>query len=404
MSGCRICGGPVHEFACFGPQPLSDAFVAPGDVGAEYFFRLAVGRCARCRMVQLTEPVPREKMFRHDYPYRSSQSARMRRHFDRTCRALLRDLPGTDPFVVEIGCNDGGLLTAVHAAGVRCLGVDPSVQAAGAAAVRGLRVVTEFFGEETAARVRAAEGPADLIYSANTISHIDDLASVFAGVDRLLAPAGRFVFEDPYLGDVLARSAFDQVIDEHFYFFAVGSVRDAVRRFGFELVDVEALPVHGGEMRFTVARPGRRRPSAAVGAALAREDALGLAEPASLRRLAAGAERVRAELPALLRRLRAEGRVVAGYGATAKSATVTNYCGIGPDLVAFVCDSTPGKQGLLTPGTHIPVRPPEAFADPYPDYAVLFAWNHAEEIMAKERGFRESGGRWIRYVPDVHVV
>ncbi|QFG22929.1 class I SAM-dependent methyltransferase [Actinomadura sp. WMMB 499] len=404
MSGCRVCGGPVHEFADFGRQPLSDAFVDPGGTGDEFLFRLAVGRCARCRMVQLTEPVPRERMFRYDYPYRSSQSARMRRHFDRTARTLLAGLPARDPFVVEIGCNDGGLMPAVDAAGVRSLGVDPSVLAAKAAADRGLRVRTEFFDAGTAAAVRAAEGPADLIYSANTISHIDDLASVFAGVDRLLAPAGRFVFEDPYLGDVLSQSAFDQVIDEHFYLFAVGPVRDAARRFGFDLVDVEPLPVHGGEMRFTVARPGRYRPTPAVGAALAREDATGLTGAPALRGLAAGAERVRAELPALLRRLRAGGRVVAGYGATAKSATVTNYCGIGPELVAFVCDSTPGKQGLLTPGSRIPVRPPEAFADPYPDYAVLFAWNHAEEIMAKERGFRAAGGRWIRYVPDVRVV
>ena len=124
---------------------------------------------------------------------------------------------------------------------------------------------------------------------------------------------------------------------------------------------------------------------------------------AALRRFAAAVARTRSELVALLRSLREEGRTVAAYGATAKSATVTNYCGLGPELISYVCDTTPAKQGRLTPGAHIPVRPPEAFADSYPDYAVLFAWNHAEEIMAKETGFRAAGGRWIHYVPTVRV-
>ncbi|RFU39006.1 class I SAM-dependent methyltransferase [Actinomadura logoneensis] len=405
MTRCRICLGPVREFVDLGRQPRSDAFLPPGEADAhpeaEFFFRLAAGACADCGMAQLTEPVPAEAMFHRDYPYRTSQSARMSEHFARTARRLaaeVRDRP--DPFVVEVGCNDGGILPTLARAGVRHLGVDPSGRAAAEAAGRGARVLTAFFGPESAAEVRAAEGPADLVYSANTVSHVPDLASVFAGADLLLARDGRMVFEDPYLGDILARTAFDQIIDEHVYLFTVGAVRQAARRYGFELVDVEPLDVHGGQLRFTVARPGRYRVSSAVKRTL-RVEGLGLA---ALDGFAARVEHVRDELVALLRTLREQGRRVVGYGATAKSATVTNYCGIGPDLLPFVCDSTPAKQGLVTPGTHIPVRPPAAFADPYPDFALLFAWNHAEEIMAKERAFRAAGGRWIRYVPGVRVV
>ncbi|MEV5569969.1 class I SAM-dependent methyltransferase [Spirillospora sp. NPDC052269] len=401
MTRCRICSGPVREFLDLGRQPRSDAFLPPGELDGEFFFRLAVGVCGDCGMAQLTEPVPAEAMFHREYPYRTSQSARMSEHFARTARRLMksvRDRP--DPFVVEVGCNDGGILPTLARAGVRHLGVDPSGRAAGEAAGRGARVLTAFFDKASAAEIRSAEGPADLVFSANTVSHVPDLASVFAGADLLLAPDGRMVFEDPYLADVLARTAFDQVIDEHVYLFTAASVREAARRFGFELIAVEPLDVHGGQLRFTVARPGRHPVGGTVAEALRREERT---VPA-LDGFAARVERARDELVTLLRTLRDDGRSVVGYGATAKSATVTNYCGIGPDLLPFICDSTPAKQGLVTPGTHIPVRPPAAFADPYPDFALLFAWNHAEEIMAKEHAFGAAGGRWIRYVPDVRIV
>ncbi len=176
------------------------------------------------------------------------------------------------------------------------------------------------------------------------------------------------------------------------------------RRSGFELVGVERLPVHGGEVRYTLARAGARRRSPAVDELLAAEASAGVTDLATLRGFAARVERTRDELVELLTGLRDKGATVAGYGATAKSATVLNYCGIGPELVPFICDTTPAKQGRLTPGSGIPVRGPEAFAGPYPEYAVLFAWNHAEEIMAKERAFREAGGRWILYVPEVRLV
>jgi methylation protein EvaC len=176
------------------------------------------------------------------------------------------------------------------------------------------------------------------------------------------------------------------------------------RRFGFDLVDVERLPVHGGEVRYTLARTGARVPTPLVAELLAEEAERGLHDTATLAEFALAVAVVRDDLMALLRGLKAEGATVVGYGATAKSATVTNYCGITPDLVSYVCDTTPAKQHRVTPGAHLPVRPAEAFAENYPDYALLFAWNHAEEIMAKEAGFRAAGGKWILYTPDVRVV
>ncbi|WP_431909021.1 methyltransferase domain-containing protein [Micromonospora carbonacea] len=401
---CRACGGTVVQFLDLGRQPLSDRFLTEPEIPQEYFFQLAVGLCETCTMVQLMQEVPRERMFHEDYPYYSSGSAVMQKHFADTARQLLEtEAGGPDPFVVEIGCNDGVMLRTVHEAGVRHLGFEPSGKVAEAARAKGLRVRGDFFEESTARAVRASDGPADVIFAANTICHIPYLDSILRGVDALLGPDGVFVFEDPYLGDILAKTSFDQIYDEHFFLFSARSVQALAASFGFELVDVDRLAVHGGEVRYTLARAGARRPADRVAALIAEEDAGGVATLARLDQFAAQVGRIRDDLRALLERLTAEGKRVVAYGATAKSATVANFCGIGPDLVSRVYDTTPAKQGRLTPGTHIPVHPASEFPTDPPDYALLFAWNHADEIMAKEQAFRQAGGAWILYVPHVHV-
>lgn len=402
---CRICGGTVTEFADFGRQPLSDAFRRPDDTTEEFFYRLAVGFCGTCTMTQLMAEVPREKMFHEDYPYVSRGSAVMRAHFRGVAQRFLdTELTGADPFVVELGSNDGTMLKVVAEAGVRHLGVEPSGAVADMAAADGVNVRKDFFEEATARDIQEGNGPANVIYAANTLCHIPYMDSILAGVDALLAPDGVFVFEDPYLGDIVARNSFDQIYDEHFYFFTARSVAEMAARNGLSLVDVERIPVHGGEVRYTLARPGARPVGDAVTALLAEEEATGLADLTTLAAFATRVGKIRDDLVTLLTDLKAKGERVVGYGATAKSATVTNYCGIGPDLVEFITDTTPAKQHRLAPGSGIPVRPAADFADPYPGYALLFAWNHAEEIQAKETAFADAGGRWITYVPDVRVV
>jgi methylation protein EvaC len=405
MVPCRICGGTVYECLDFGRQPLSNGFLKPEDVPHERYYRLAVGICTACTMVQQVHEVPRQLMFHDGYVYRASGSSLMRKHFEHYAEHLLAtELGGEDKFLVEIGCNDGVMLRAIHEAGVRHLGVDPSGGAARVAEENGIRVRIDFFERATAADVRAKEGPADVIFSANTISHIPYLDSVFGGVDALLAPEGVFIFEDRYLGDIIARTYFDQIYDEHFYLFSVESVRAAAEQYGFQLVDAEHMPVHGGSIRYTVARPGVREPSASLLALLEQEREMQLGRHETFAGFAGRINGIRDDLVRLLKELHHDGKRILGYGATSKSATVTMFCGIDSELVPYICDTTPGKQGRLAPGSHIPVRTPDAFRDPYPDYALLFAWNHADEIMAKERTFREAGGRWILYVPDVHVV
>ncbi|MEU7181108.1 MULTISPECIES: class I SAM-dependent methyltransferase [Streptomyces] len=401
---CRICGGEVREFFDFGRQPLSDSFPSEDELDKEFFFRLRVGMCASCTMVQLLEEVPRDRMFREDYPYYSSGSRRMREHFAATARHLLdTELTGPDPFCVEIGSNDGVMLRVIKDAGVRHLGVEPSGGVAELSRTNGVQVLTSFFEETTAREIADEHGRANVIYAANTICHIPYLESVFRGVDALLSPDGVFVFEDPYLGDIVERNTFDQIYDEHFYLFTARSVQTAARRFGFDLVDVERLPVHGGEVRYTLARVGGRRPSPRVDDLIAAETKCGLGEFGTLEAFGDRIKLVCSELVAQLRDLHDLGFHVVGYGATAKSATVINYAGIGPDLMPCIYDTTPAKVGRYLPGSHIPIRSADELGRPYPDYAVLFAWNHMEEVQAREAEFTAEGGRWILYVPECRI-
>ncbi len=356
-------------------------------------------------MVQLAENSSRERRYPDTYRYLASGSAGHRDHFRHQAQRLLEtELHRRDPFIIEIGCNDGVMLDAIARSGVRHLGVEPAKHVAALAAARGINVLTEFFDARTAAAILGRHGRADVIFGANTICHIEDIGGLMRGAGDLLTERGIFVFEEPYLGTVVTGMAFDQIYDEHVFYFTVRSVREAANRSGLELVNAERLPLHGGELRYTIARPGARPVAPALAEALAGERAAGLADLGNLLRFGDAVRGVRDELTGLLTGLRADGRRVLGYGAPAKATTVSNFCGIGPDLVPFVCDSTPAKQGRLVPGSRIPVRHPDEFSANYPDYALLFAWNHAEEIMAKETGFRESGGKWILYVPEVRIV
>jgi methylation protein EvaC len=400
-----LCNGAVNEVLDLGPQPVSNAFVRSEDAAEVLFFRLAIGLCESCTMVQQLDEVPPHQMFHAEYPYRASGSSLIRKHGEDVARQIIQTCPGgRDGFVVEIGSNDGVMLKKLSQAGIRHLGVDPAAVAADVAQTNGVNVWKDFFNASTATKIRDEHGLAQLIYSANTISHISYLDEIFLGIDILLAPDGLFVFEDRYLGDIVECVYFDQIYDEHIYLFSVRSVLAMAARFGFELIDVEHLPIHGGSIRYTVARPGNSKQSASVLEFVAREEAKGLAEKTTFLAFSTAVAQIRTDLVTLLQDLHFEGRRVVGYGATSRSATVMNYCGIGPDLLSIVYDSTPEKQGRVTPGTKIPVCPPKSFSNPYPDYALLFAWNHAEEIMAKERRFQENGGRWILYAPKVHIV
>ena len=405
MSECLICRSPIDPFLSFGRMPIANGFLSSTEFGNEYFFELNVGFCSHCLMVQLTELVDREKMFHDHYAFFSSTSVRMARHFEQFAVTVRRQhLPSTDPFVVEIGSNDGIMLRHFCAAGIRHLGVEPCANVAQAAKDRGVRTISRFFDEKLAAEIREENGPADAILGANVMCHIANLHSVMEGVKRLLKPSGVLLVEDPYLGDIVQQTAYDQIYDEHAFYFSLGSITRLVEQHGLEVVEAQAQPVHGGSMRYVIAPKAARRVSSSVTTQCAVEKALELQKLETYAQFRRRVERSRDELMKLLCHEKKRGKRVVGYAATSKSTTVINYCGITHELLEFISDTTPAKQGKFSPGAHIPVCPHEKFKQRYPDYALLFGWNHAEEIMAKEQAFRASGGKWIVYVPQVRVL
>ena len=404
MGVCAICGSAIAAFVSFGKQPIANGFLKADQIPTEYFFDLEVGFCSSCTMVQLMQQPEREKMFNETYAFFSGTSRYMSEHFGRFADYVRENYFAEDPFVVEIGSNDGIMLKHFAKHGVRHLGIEPSANVAEAARANGVRTLCRFFDAETARLVVAENGPADAFIAANVMCHIPYQHSVIEGILALLKPAGVVAFEDPYLGDVIQKTSYDQIYDEHMFLFSVSSIEALFGRHGMELIDVIAQPTHGGSMRYVLARKGQRAVSPNVARQRQIEQELGLSRTETFERFRRSCEKSRDDLTKLLRDLKAQGRRVVGYAATSKSTTVLNYCKVGPDLVEYISDSTPLKQGKLTPGMHIPVVAPDEFHRSPPDYAVLFGWNHKTEILEKEKAFTDRGGKWIVFVPEVGVL
>lgn len=405
MKRCTGCGSNVEPVLSFGRMPIANGFLAEKDFSSEFFFDLSVGFCSGCALVQLIELVEPEKLFHENYAYFASTSTRMVDHFREFAAQAQEWLPDREnPFVVEIGSNDGILLRNFAVAGVRHLGVEPSANVAQEATRNGINTMCSFFNRDTAAQILEERGPANAVMGANVFSHIPDIHSVFAGIELLIREDGVFIFEEPYLAEIIEKTAYDQFYDEHFYYYCLSSLDNLLAQHGMIIADAEPQPVHGGSMRYFAVKQGTREPSQRVMKLRAKEASLGLNQKATYEALGGRITQSKKDLVSLLERIKAEGKRVVGYGATSKSTTMTNFCSIGPELIEFISDTTPTKQGRFSPGTHIPVRPYEEFTADYPHYALLLAWNHGEEILAKEEQFLKQGGKFITFVPQVGIV
>ena len=404
MPNCLVCNTEFHPFVDFGDMPIANAFSTKEELENEYTFPMQVGFCGSCKMVQLVEQPDREKMFHENYAFYSSTSSYMQEHFKRFAKSVIETQQIDDgSFVVEVGCNDGIMLQNFFSQGIPCLGIEPSKNVAQVAMSKGIEVITEFFDKKLAESILKDHKKADAILSANVMCHIPYMHSIYEGVKLLLDDGGIFVFEDPYLGEVIEKTSFDQIYDEHVFLFSALSVSYLADMHGLELVNVEPQVTHGGSVRYTIAHKGKRKVSQNVVNLLNEEKELGLDSNAAYLGFADSVNKIKGELIETLKRLKNEGKKVVAYGATSKSTTVTNYFGITPDLVECIYDTRPIKHNKLSPGAHLPVLPYEQFRESNPDYVLLFAWNHAAEIMEKEREYME-GKHWITYIPTVEVV
>ncbi len=380
--------------------------MARSELGAKQpVFPLDLYFCGDCGHVQLLDIVDPAVLF-ENYVYVSGTSPVFVRHFETYADALIRlAAPKPKSLVVDIGSNDGTLLRFFQKAGFVVLGIDPARAIAEAATKSGVETRVGFFSPTLAVGLRAERGPAAIVTANNVFAHIDDLAGVVAGVRSLLAPDGIFAFEVSYLGDVVEKTLFDTIYHEHLSYH---SARPLVRFFaahGMELIEALRVDSHGGSLRgIAQLEGGPRRPGASVSEMLTQETKQGLDKAETFRRFGRDIDAIKLQLAGLLRQFKGEGKTIAGFGAPAKATTLMYHFGIGPDIVDFVIDDSPLKQGLFTPGLHIPVVPASAIAARKPDYLVVLAWNFASAIIAKNAAFRESGGHFIVPLPRVEVI
>ena len=404
MSQCLICESDYQPFVDLGDMPIANAFATKEELVDEYTFPMQVGFCESCHMVQLIEQPDREKMFHENYAFFSSTSNYMKEHFKHFANSVseLQDL-NKDSFVVEIGSNDGIMLQNFVIDKIPCLGVEPSKNVAQVASDKGIEVITEFFDQPLAESIVRTHQKADAILSANVMCHIPYMHSIYDGVKTLLKDDGVFIFEDPYLGEVIEKTSFDQIYDEHVFLFSALSISYLANMHDLELVNVEPQITHGGSMRYTIAHKGMKTVSQDVINLIYQEKKIGLDKTKAYLGFTDSVNRIKDDLIELLIKLKDDGKKVVAYGATSKSTTVTNYFSITPDLVECIYDTTPIKQNKLSPGAHIPVLPYDQFRGSNPDYVLLFAWNHATEIMKKERDYMGSDRHWITYIPEVKI-
>lgn len=310
---------------------------------------------------------------------------------------------GPDSLVVEVASNDGYLLQWYHKAGVPVLGIEPARNIAQVAeSERGVRTISEFFGRDLAHQLVRDGMRADVIHANNVLAHVADLNGAVAGFATLLKPDGVVVVEAPYLKDLLDHVEFDTIYHEHLCYFSLTALTLLFGQQGLEIFDVERLKIHGGSLRIHAAKAGTTSVKPSVHDLL-EEEATWVRDPEFYQSFGERVESLRRELVGLLNSLKAEGKRIAVYGASAKGSTLLNYFGIGSDVLEYVVDRSTVKQGRYTPGTRLKIHDPSRLTEDQPDYCLLLTWNFAEEVLAQQEQYRSRGGKFIIPIPSVRV-
>jgi SAM-dependent methyltransferase len=405
---CRHCQSPLqHVFVDLGFAPPSNAYRTREQLRApETHYPLRVYVCDQCWLVQTDDYTDASALFDAEYAYFSSTSTSWLAHAERYARDMTERFSlDSSSLVIEVASNDGYLLKNFLAAGIPCLGIEPTASTAEAAERLGIPVLREFFGEALGQRLAREGRQADLIAGNNVYAHVPDINDFTRGLKAALKPGGSITLEFPHFLQLLENTQFDTIYHEHFSYLSLHAVRSVFEKAGLRILDVEELSTHGGSLRVYGGHQDDPRPTAtAVTALLEREDEAGLRNIGTYLGFQERAEKVKDELLGFLLECKRNGKRVAAYGAAAKGNTLLNYAGVRPDLLPLVCDAAPAKQGKYMPGSHIPIRPVNALAASRPDYVLILPWNIASEVMEQNRALRESGARFVTAVPALKVL
>ncbi|QUD87225.1 class I SAM-dependent methyltransferase [Phenylobacterium montanum] len=402
---CRSCGAPLEQvFVDLGLSPISNAMRRPEQAGeAERFYPLKTFVCGQCKLVQIQDIESREAHFHGDYTYFSSFSASWLAHAEAYV-AMMVERFGVTPSsqVVEVASNDGYLLQYFKQRGVPVLGVDPAANCAEAAwSERGVPTHVGFFGADLAAQLVAEGKAADITAANNVLAHVPDINDFVAGFKLLLKPKGVATFEFPHLLRLIEANYFDTIYHEHYSYLSLLAVERLFERHGLEVFDVEELKTHGGSLRIFAGHAGAHGPASdRVEAFRAKEERAGLDDLAAYADFAERVKGTKRRFLELLIGLKDQGQSIVAYGAPAKGNTLLNYCGVRGDFIDYAVDANPHKQGLLLPGTGIPVHAPDRIYQTRPDYVLILPWNLKDEIIGQMGRIREWGGRFILPLPE----
>jgi SAM-dependent methyltransferase len=402
-SRCRSCGSAgLQEVLSLGDTPLANALLTPDQLDRpEARYPLDLCFCEACSLVQITETVPPEELFR-DYLYFSSFSDTMLAHARELVGRLVRERNlGSRSLSMEVASNDGYLLQYYKQMGIPVLGIEPARNVAEVAMrERGIPTVTEFFGTELAEGLATSGQRADVLHANNVLAHVADLNGFVGGIRAVLKDEGAAIIEVPYLGEMIPRLEFDTIYHEHLCYFSLTALDRLFRRHDLAIVDVEEIALHGGSLLLTaVPAHSRSSPSTRVEALLRREADAGMTATPYYADFAPRVAAWRRTFRSFLSELKASGQRLAAYGAAAKGSTLLNYAGVGRETLNFVVDRSTHKQGRFMPGVHLPICAPEALLDVQPDVVVLLTWNFKDEIQAQQAEYRRRGGRFLIPIP-----
>lgn len=404
---CRFCGAALTDvFLDLGSAPPSNAFLKAADLDApEVYFPLRLYTCRKCHLVQVDEVQRYDALFSSDYVYFSSYSRSWLSHAEKYVAVAVDRLHlGSNSLVMEVASNDGYLLQYVKERGIPCIGVEPTASTAAAARSRGIETIEKFFGKKFGRDFAALRRPADLVIANNVLAHVPDLNDFVVGLAAVLAPEGVVTVEFPHLMQLVAQRQFDTVYHEHFSYFSFHTVLQVFAAHGLRVWDVEELPTHGGSLRLWACRDSAtHRTTPAVDTMRAKESDAGMLRMSYYSGFQAAADAVKNEFLAFLLDCKRQNKQVVGYGAAAKGNTLLNYAGVKPDLLPYVVDASPHKQGRYLPGSRIPIVTEQRLRDDRPDIVLILPWNLRQEITAQLNYIREWGGRFAVAVPAMEI-
>ncbi|QNH03110.1 class I SAM-dependent methyltransferase [Pseudomonas sediminis] len=405
---CRGCGTPLNlSLVDLGTAPPSNAYLSAEQLDqAESWVPLRVLVCEACWLVQTEDYRAADTLFDPTYAYFSSYSSSWLEHAQRYVEAMIERFGlDADSRVIEVAANDGYLLQYVAAAGIPCLGVEPTASTAAAARARGLDIRECFFGASAADELREQGWAADLMVANNVLAHVPDINDFLQGFSRLLKATGVVTFEFPHLLKLMENHQFDTLYHEHYSYLSLSAVQVLCKRNGLAIFDVEELSTHGGSLRVFAQLESALRPaSEAVARLLLHEQDAGVTRSDYYASLAPAAHRIKHDLLDFLVQCRKSGKRVAAYGAAAKGNTLLNYAGVRDDLLSWVADISPHKQGKFLPGSRIPVVSPSRIYEEQPDFLLVLPWNLQDEVTRQQAGIAAWGGRFVVAIPELRIL